>query len=159
MERRRGEKIASILVGLGAPEGSIGLEIVDTVERPTGRADWQSRQVVGTALIFASCATARPPNRSLSPIRRGLRFWAARGYLRDVSARRVADETASLHESQASGIQRLFSSIRKGATCTFRAGPPLGRSGQGLWERDHLPIRHIDGVLAFMSKYRRCTHP
>ncbi|MFB0613727.1 hypothetical protein [Aurantiacibacter poecillastricola] len=44
MARQRGEKIVGILEGLGAPEGSIDLEIVSEVEEPTGRADWQSRR-------------------------------------------------------------------------------------------------------------------
>ncbi len=44
MARRRGEKIADILVGLGAPEGSIDLDVVDAVAEPTGKADWQSRR-------------------------------------------------------------------------------------------------------------------
>lgn len=44
MARRRGEKIADILIGLGAPESSIELEIVDAVTEPIGTADWQSRR-------------------------------------------------------------------------------------------------------------------
>lgn len=44
MAQSRGEKIAGILTGLGAPEDAIKLEIVDTVAEPTGEADWQSRR-------------------------------------------------------------------------------------------------------------------
>ena len=44
MARLRGEKIVDILTGLGAPEGSIALEVFDTVAEPTGEADWQSRR-------------------------------------------------------------------------------------------------------------------
>ncbi len=44
MARLRGEKIAGILAGLGAPEEAIDLEIVDAVTAPTGKADWQSRR-------------------------------------------------------------------------------------------------------------------
>ncbi len=42
--RQRGEKIAVILTGLGAPEDAIRLEIVDAIPEPTGKADWQSRR-------------------------------------------------------------------------------------------------------------------
>jgi outer membrane protein OmpA-like peptidoglycan-associated protein len=45
MARLRGEKIADILVGLGAPEGSIALEVDDRVSQPDGKADWQARRV------------------------------------------------------------------------------------------------------------------
>ena len=44
MAHLRGEKIVGILVGLGAPEGSIDLEVVDAVAAPTGKEDWQSRR-------------------------------------------------------------------------------------------------------------------
>ncbi|WP_144097600.1 hypothetical protein [Croceicoccus sediminis] len=44
MARLRGEKIAGILIGLGAAEGSIKLEVIDDVAKPTGKADWQSRR-------------------------------------------------------------------------------------------------------------------
>ena len=45
MAQRRGEKIAAILTGLGAPEGSVDLEVVNSVAQPDGQADWQSRRV------------------------------------------------------------------------------------------------------------------
>jgi len=45
MAQMRGEKLVGILSGLGAPEGSIHLEIVDAVPESTGKADWQSRRV------------------------------------------------------------------------------------------------------------------
>ena len=44
MARLRGEKVAGILTGLGAPEGSIDLKIVAAAAKPTGVADWQSRR-------------------------------------------------------------------------------------------------------------------
>lgn len=44
MARLRGEKMTAILIGLGVPERSIDLEIVDAVAEPTGKADWQGRR-------------------------------------------------------------------------------------------------------------------
>ena len=44
MARLRGEKMVDILIGLGAPEGSIRLEVFDAVAAPTGQADWQNRR-------------------------------------------------------------------------------------------------------------------
>ncbi|MWV28180.1 hypothetical protein [Aurantiacibacter rhizosphaerae] len=44
MARQRGEKIVGILEGLGAPEGSIHLEVFSEAPEPTGRNDWQSRR-------------------------------------------------------------------------------------------------------------------
>ncbi len=44
MARQRGEKIVGILEGLGAPEGSIDLEVVSDFAPPTGKADWQGRR-------------------------------------------------------------------------------------------------------------------
>ena len=44
MARQRGEKIVGILEGLGAPQGSIDLEVFIEFAQPTGNADWQSRR-------------------------------------------------------------------------------------------------------------------
>ena len=44
MARLRGEKIADILIGLGALESSIDLDVVEAVAQPTGTADWQGRR-------------------------------------------------------------------------------------------------------------------
>ena len=45
MARKRGDKIAAILTGLGAPEESIDLEVVEAVAQPDGDTDWQNRRV------------------------------------------------------------------------------------------------------------------
>ncbi len=45
MARKRGKKIADILAGLGVPEQTIALEIIETAPAPGGHRDWEHRKV------------------------------------------------------------------------------------------------------------------
>lgn len=45
MARKRGEKIADILAGLGVPEDAIAVEIIAAVPAPDGDRDWKHRKV------------------------------------------------------------------------------------------------------------------
>ena len=45
MARKRGEKIAGILAGLGVPEEAIAVEIIEAVPAPDGEGDWKLRRV------------------------------------------------------------------------------------------------------------------
>lgn len=62
MARQRGEKIAGILAGLGAPANAITLEIFDAASEPDGHADWQGRRVE-LRVSQPSAGQAKAPRR------------------------------------------------------------------------------------------------